>query len=309
MDRAACQNRWVRSVIVGLMVCISTTASRASDMTVRIAPTAAARADSFDWSEGEPGVWESVLDWNTLLILQVGLELEALLEDDEGTGFTFAGAFSVGRIVGGDNSDKDYVSGNLVSESFSDVEGDVNDWRAEVGYRFRKDEFSLGRTWYFDILAGYSQHNMDLDNRDLHATVPVNRSFSGDVASYDSTWEGPYLGVQGMLDVSGPLVFYGRLTISKTDFSGVADWKLRDDFAHPVSFEQEADGWGTSMRAGAGYRVSESVTLTGTLLLDAMVAEDGRDRTYYPDGTFVDIDLYEVSWSSFGLQGALVFNF
>ena len=309
MDRAACQNRWVRPVIAGLMVLNIAAVSCASDMTVRIAPTAALRADAFSWSEGDDGRWESVLDWNTLLILQAGLELEALLEDDEGTGFTFAGMFSVGSILSGESSDRDYSYGDLTIESFSDTEGEVSDWRAEVGYRFRIDEFAFNRTWYLDILVGYSQHNMDLENRNLLQTLPDPDSRAGAVASYDSTWEGPYLGGQVMLDVSGPLVFYGRLTISKTDFSGVADWKLRTDFAHPVSFEQEADGWGTSMRAGAGYRVSDSVTLTGTLLLDAMVAEDGRDRTYFSDGTFVDIDLYEVNWSSFGLQGALVYNF
>ena len=77
--------------MTGLVLLLGVMTLVASDMTVKVAPTVGLRVDSFEWTEGEPGVWESALEWNSLMIVQAGLELEALLEDDEGTGFIFGG--------------------------------------------------------------------------------------------------------------------------------------------------------------------------------------------------------------------------
>lgn len=70
-------------------------------------------------------------------------------------------------------------------------------------------------------------------------------SFEGLNSTYDAKREGVWLGFDLVWEISEGLDFSGTFEYYWADYEGEADWNLRDDFAHPVSFRHDADGTGT----------------------------------------------------------------
>jgi hypothetical protein len=267
------------------------------------------RTDAFDWNEGEDPVWESVLEWEDLQIWEFSIGGQVFFENFEGRGAWFAASLASGSINGGENSDRDYIFGSLTDESYSDVGGDVADSTIEGGYRFPLTWRPADADVSLIVLLGYSYHQMNLDDEDLRVTEPFGYTFSGNVSTYDAEWSGPYLGAHILIDYPGQFNLYGRLTYHIADFEAVADWILREDFAHPVSFEHDADGHGLVFRIGGTRELTQDLSLNVAITLQSWLADSGTDRTYFAAGGSVDIDLHEVNWVSRGLTAGLAYRF
>lgn len=286
----------------------ASTMAVAGQLRGEIGPEGGLRVDQFNWNEGDAPIWESKLEWKNLRIWEAGVRASLRYDAWNGWGPVLSGRATAGTIARGDNTDTDYEFGQTIARSESETGGDVMDEEIDLGYRFefarKKSKVSFAVT----PLAGYSRHEMNLEDSNLTIDY-ADYYYEGDVATYDATWQSFYIGVQGQMSVAKRFMMDARLTYHIADYEAEADWILREDFAHPVSFKHTADGDGVVVRLGTSFAVTEHFLLGAALTIQQWSAQDGTDRTYAADGSFEDIQIHEINWSSAGvsLNAALTF--
>jgi hypothetical protein len=92
------------------------------------------------------------------------------------------------------------------------------------------------------------------------------------------------------------------------DFEAEADWNLRDDWAHPKSFQQEADGDGTVLALVGRYDLSARWVVDLTLEYQDWKAEDGKISFFTNEGLKIQ-QLNEVNWESRTAMLGLTYRF
>jgi hypothetical protein len=92
-------------------------------------------------------------------------------------------------------------------------------------------------------------------------------------------------------------------------YDAKADWNLREDFDHPLSFEHKAEGNGIRIVAGLGAVLTEKWSLEVGYTQQEWSTEDGIDRVYFSDGTYGETRLNEVNWESRSLGLAVCYQF
>jgi len=284
------------------------------------------RLDALDWNingagnptGSEPNIL-SELEWRDLDIMQ----LKAELIGSNATGFYFRGLAAYGWVLDGENQDSDYAGDNRsleFSRSLSDTDGStVLDVSGGLGYTFFLGENDDIR---FIPIVGYSYHQQRLRMRNGNQKVwstanaliydpdtvggPALGPFSGLNASYDSNWSGPWLGFDMQMDLQDSSMLFERVEGHLASYYGKANWNLRDDFAHPVSFEHEANGRGWVLELGWRDQPSRHYWTWGvTASLQSWTTDAGIDRTFFVDpappcngNCYSESGLNEVNWSS-----------
>lgn len=226
-----------------------------------------------------------------------------------------------GVAVTGDNQDSDYLGDNRTREfsrSTNAVDGnDVWDGSAGIGPRWSFFESSL----LLCPLLGYAVSEQDLNIVDGYqaltnppATTPLG-PFAGLDSRYETRWKGPWIGADLWLLVpckSGPLTVVGvqfSCEYHWLEYDAEANWNLRADFDHPVSFTHEADGNGWVTGASILFQMKNRWGINLGMHMKDMTTDAGLDRTYYADGTKVDTRLNEVRWRSYAFEAGLSYRF
>jgi len=280
------------------------------------------RTDELDWnisgdiSGGNPGVL-SELKWDDLSIFQIRGSNTTLYR-----GLLFKGHLAYGWIVGGDNQDSDFLGDDRTiefSRSNNDAgDGSTFDASAGIGYRFSPGSGFIG----IGPMAGYSYHRQNLVMTDGNQTVtspiaPALGPVEGLDSAYDAEWKGPWVGVDltfqsppGQMDKS-PERYELNLGFQYhwADYHAEADWNLRTDFAHPKSFEHDADGDGIVLSAELCVFFNQNWALSLSGDYQQWETEDGTDRTFFADGTIGQTRLNEVNWTSYGILLGCVYSF
>jgi hypothetical protein len=171
-------------------------------------------------------------------------------------------------------------------------------------------------------MVGYSYHQQRLRMRNgnqilwdsANAVIynpnlvgsPSLGPFPGLDSSYEAQWSGFWMGFDMQMDLQSSNILFARVEVHQAFFLGRANWNLRDDFAHPVSFEHEADGQGWVLELGWRNSPSRHRWVWGvTVSLQSWTTDSGVDRIYYFDNTFDEGQLNEVNWSSRSLNFTL----
>ncbi|MDT8383917.1 MAG: hypothetical protein RRB22_05840 [Gammaproteobacteria bacterium] len=281
------------------------------------------RLDALDWSidgagnpvGSEPNIL-SELEWRDTEIVQ----LKAELVGTNRAGFYFRGSAALGRSFDGENQDSDYAGDNRTlefSRSLNDTNGsEVLDLGGGLGYTFF---LGVDQAIRLVPMVGYSYHQQrlrmrngnqvlwDADNAAIYdpgiVSGPPLGPFAGLDSSYEAHWFGPWLGVDLRMDLAGGSAVFARVEAHQATYFAQADWNLRDDFAHPVSFEHEADGRGWVLELGwqalpSRYQWTWGVTLS----LQDWTTNSGTDRTFFADNTFSEGRLNGANWSSRSLS-------
>jgi len=270
------------------------------------------RVDSLDWNiraGSSPNVL-SELEWEDMDIAQLRGELLG----GNGEGIYFRGQASYGWVWDGQNRDSDYAGDNRsleFSRSSNSVDGSrVLDLSAGLGMTFHT---GAADQWRIIPVVGYSWHYQNLRMRngnqvvwdssnaallDINGNVPLG-SFDGLNSSYDAQWYGPWLGTDIFLDLQAGGTVFLRLEAHRVHYSAQANWNLRSDFAHPVSFEHRADGWGQVLELG-WQDVSSRMHWTWgvSIVVQSWSTDAGVDRIFFSDGGVGVARLNEVNWSS-----------
>lgn len=244
----------------------------------------------------------SELKWTSLRSAQLKLGADYT----HSSGMHVQGSAAYGRIDKGDNQDSDYLGDNRTlefSRSDNKTDGDnVRDASVAVGYRIAAFKDRVRSNTYTTLLLGYSRHEQHLRITDGNQTVPATGPFTGLNSTYETRWKGPWVGLHLLSEERNGFASFLNLEHHKADYSADADWNLRADFQHPVSYTHSADGAGDGIAIGfiAGRRDDkpENWVMTFTWEYQRWTTDPGLDRTFFSDGTTADTRLNDVTWTS-----------
>ncbi|MDT8334588.1 MAG: hypothetical protein RQ753_02725 [Desulfurivibrionaceae bacterium] len=267
------------------------------------------RIDQFDWNIADdlsgsatPNILSELI-WEDLDIYQLGVESDWRISNNRVPFLgLLTGGVSYGNIFAGSNRDSDYDGDNrtlVFSRSENDGgDGEVWDLSIAAGPEF----VFFGGGFGLAPLLGYSYHEQNLTSKEGFQTVPPHGSFTGLDSSYDAVWKGGWLGINLRVTPSDSLALSGRFEWHRAEYRAEANWNLRDDLQHPVSFAQTADqAEGLVARLGAELAVSRKAWLTLDAAYMRWQAEDGIDTVYFADGSASRTRLNEANWESLGL--------
>lgn len=269
--------------------------------------SAGPRSDEFDWNIAAPSGTPNILSeltWDNIDIFQI----KGTAWTPVNRSFYIRGAFGYGWIYDGDNRDSDYNGDNRTlefsrSNNSSDT-GDVWDASAGVGYIF------LNTSMRAASLLGYSYHMQNFTMTDGFQTIPPLGPFPGLNSSYDAMWYGPWFGLEVTSGyMKEALTFRGTFEYHLAHYKAQANWNLRTDFQHPVSFEHRGNGSGVVVSAGLDYAVDERWSVNGDLLVQRWKIEDGTDVTFLSNGSTPSTPLNEVNWSSSALMFGIKYRY
>ena len=285
------------------------------------------RVDDFDWNiagdihGNSPNVL-SELTWDDLEIYQLELYNKTIVREV----FYLRGSLSYGWIKGGGNQDSDYLEDNRSLE-FSRSnngadDGNTLDASLGMGYPFTFGSGFVGLT----PLVGYSYHEQNLTMTDGSQTItwisldpdfpdgPPLGPMVGLDNTYEAQWKGPWVGFDLIFtskDVHrywAQVEAYVNLEYHWADYCAEADWNLRTDFAHPKSFEHDADGDGIALSAGWNVVWSDHWALNANFDYQEWSADHGTDRTFFSDGSVEETRLNEVNWKSYAITVGLSYR-
>lgn len=230
------------------------------------------------------------------------------------SGVQLQGLYQVGEASSGTNQDSDYDGDNRTDEysrSYSDADGsEITRFDLVFGYRIR-----LGDNWTLipKLAYTYNEQLMKMTNGvqvlDTRAHALSLGPFAGNLnSSYTAEWEGIWLG--GSLEWRVPK---HRISLELQghwhDYYAEANWNLREDFAHPVSFAHwsEATGFRWTLHYQFYFHQRFSAWVQATA--EDFEADPGRDVVYFADGTKGATRLNGVTWDSSGYAMGIEFHF
>lgn len=273
------------------------------------------RRDQLDWNIAGPNNAPNILSelkWKDIEIAEIRFGTTLYTEDN----WVFSLDAGYGRIYDGDNQDSDYLGNNRTLE-FSRSnngadQGEVYDVSISAGHRYRWQHDLESGAIYSELrpLLGLSYHAQNLKIVDGFQTIPAFGAFSGLDSSYDAAWFGPWIGLDGLLEVNERWALNLGVEYHYAWYDATANWNLRPDFAHPESFTHEAKGTGWVTSLNSNYQFSPSLGLNIGLDYQLWKADkDGVDRTFFANGTNGTVKFNEVNWRSFGANIGLIYEF
>lgn len=248
----------------------------------------------------------SELTWSDLQIAQI----KGMFETTFNERIKLFGMLSYGDIFNGDNQDSDYNGDNRTfefSRSNNDAgEGDLLDASIGIGFLLARffDE-RAGREMRLYPKVGYSYHEQNLVVTDGFQTIPALGPFAGLRSTYETVWEGPWVGLALEFELSDSSYLGVEYQYHWADYTGVANWNLRSDLQHPKSFEHTAEGWGHLFDVSYNKRVNKIWGWGLGLLIENWETNDGDDKVFLSNGSILETRLNEVVFTSWVLS----FNF
>lgn len=271
------------------------------------------RQDDVDWNiaypTGVPNI-VSELQWKNVE--------SAMFET--GIAITYAenwhaeGQFGYGAIVDGDNQDSDYDLNDRQGEfsrSYSVTDdGATIDVSGGLGYHFTIGNKDSTPRIRLTPKAGFAFHTQQFNDTNGVQVIPAYGNFGGLDSTYDSTWYGPWGGLATRFVITRQLSLDGSIEYHWANYEGTGNWNLRDDFQHPKSFEQEADGDGVVASAGARYLFSPEWAVRLTADYQRWKANNnGKNTFHFANGFIVESRYNEVNWDSYGFNLGMEYKF
>ena len=283
------------------------------------------RYDRLNWNiagnlNGENPNILSELEWTDIEILQ--LQFSGWLVLHERIPFlnkeTFLQAdLSIGTINSGKVRDSDYSADNRNDEWSRSIsaadKGYVFDLSGAVGPIYSFDTFA---TFSITPLLGYGFNLQNLAMTDGVQTIatagitPDIGPFDGNLNnSYVTYWYGPWIGLNVEGKISKKIKLATGVEYHWVEYFAQADWNLRNDFDHPVSFEHETTGDGVVCKLDVQYEIDKkwSLQVGGNWQHWGTVA--GSVRTFMADGSVNKTRLNEVNWNSYALTVGFKYSF
>lgn len=270
------------------------------------------RQDDFNWhisgSNGTPNIL-SELNWR-----KMDIRLARLFGEFNVDKVVLFGEFTTGVIADGASQDSDYSGNNRTfefSRSTSDAGGKVYDASVGVGipiwFFLPSIDGSAVLTPLFGLAGNYQHMNMTNGVQRIPADGPFPVALD---SSYKASWEGPWFGARGEFFKAKRFSAQVRWEYHfGAEYDAVANWNLRSDFQHPVSFRHGANAQGHRLMASVRYlslpRTEFFVSLDGHWYF----TDNGTDITYFSDGTTSKLQLNRAEWDSVGINFGVATHF
>ena len=280
------------------------------------------RRDSLSWSiagnnNGHYVNILSELQWSDLTIYQLSLSNRTVIRDR----VYLRGHLDFGVVESGSNRDSDYDGDDRTQEFSRSINGvDGNSvWNASAGIGPRLAFFD--ETIVVCPLLGYAVSEQDLNIVDGYQAIsePPSSTPIGPIAGLDSRyqtrWKGPWLGADLMVSIPSTQGTFTRVGILFSgeyhwvDYDAEANWNLRQDYRHPVSFSHAAEGSGYQVGAKLLFESGDRWGMQAGMRVLEMTTDSGKDRIYYANGTTTETRLNEVQWRSFTFEAGISCRF
>lgn len=272
------------------------------------------RNDELVWNKAAPGGQPNILSeltWEDIEIATINLGATLYSRHN----WFVNGDVVWGEIVDGKNQDSDYLGNNRTLE-FSRSnngadEGNILDMSIGLGYRYQWLTHETG-TRGFEVRPkiGLAYHSQDLKAVDGFQTIPASGAFPGLNSSYDTTWFGPWIGLEGLFYQSDKFSLGLNFEYHHIQYDATAQWNLRSDFAQPESFTHEADGYGLVTELSSKWHFTPTLALTLDLQYQKWLADrNGKETIFFADGDVAKLQFNEVEWDSYGLSLGLNYAF
>jgi len=258
-----------------------------------------------DWniadSDGQPNVLsELIFNADEVVILELG---GRLFVDSGPLNHVFGEMRGwVGLLKNGTSEDRDWNSDDrqdLYSLSRSELYGhNVKKFSLALGYRFPLTEMLT-----LSPMIGYAHSEQDFQVRNgfqLVSEAPASGelgSFEGLDSRYNATWNSGWLGGEIVLNFAEQHDLVLRLEYHAADYEADANWNLRPDLAHPLSFRHEIDdqkGYLAALRYR--YPIYDSLSILVGIEYEKLKGKDGTDTIFGSDGSTITSPLNEVNW-------------
>lgn len=255
----------------------------------------------------------SELTWRDLLSYQMGTSGKVVWNNR----LRLEGDFDYGWIFDGTNQDSDFSLDNRRGEfSRSDnvSDGDsVLDATAGLGYQF---SLQVPENWQeflteelaMTLLAGYSYHEQNLRMTDGFQTIPATGAFAGLNSTYQTEWEGPWVGLEAAGQRQNFRGF-SRLEYHWANYYAQANWNLRTDFQHPVSYVHMADGFGVVFAFGGEFLINDQWSVGLKAKVQRWETDPGIIRFHLENGTTPEQQFREGKWDSYALMFSSTYLF
>ena len=280
------------------------------------------RFDRLRWSIAGYGLSPNILSelaWSDVFSHQLTLGGRTRISPH----FYGRGHVSFAWIQSGNVQDSDYLGDNRTQEfsrSVCETNGDhLWDVVAGVGYPF---SFS-NRRLFIAPMAGFSIHRQIFRITDGQQIIsePPSQTRIGPLDSrlnslFSTMWQNVWIGCDLRYNTASsfklPPPMAWELSLKYyvfADYSAEADWNLRSDLAHPVSFEHEARGQGISVQFLWMIYLSRHIDMNFTINYIRLKADDGTDKVYAADGRQITTRLNEVLWQSNSVMVGIAYRF
>lgn len=279
------------------------------------------REDDLDWNiagniyGNNPNIL-SELTWEDLESYQLKLSGTVNVKNQ----IFLSGSVIYGMIYEGENQDSDYAGDNRTLEfsrsNNNADDGDLWDLSLGVGPRIN---FGLS---YFSLvpMVGYSYHKQNLKITDGYQTIdedpPIALGpFSGLDSSYETVWQGPWLGANLALNAMQPMWIFREVRFHVgfeyhwANYYAEANWNLREDLEHPKSFEHDASGYGLVWTMAARFFLSDRWSFCLSYDYHQWETDEGTDRVFLSNGTMAVTQLNRVRWSGRALSLGVACHF
>lgn len=269
------------------------------------------RVDSFNWniagnSSGTGPNILSELTWSDVTSFQLRATARAVIDER----LYMRGYIQGGPILSGQVQDSDFAGDNRTMEfSRSDNDADRgNIWAISGAAGYRSGFPLLSGSLDVMPLAGYSFHEQNLTLRNGFQTIPPTGPFTGLASTYSARWHGPFLGLDTAYRVSA-FIIRAAAEYHYFFYRGLANWNLRSDFAHPLSFRHTAEGGGLRLVVGGEYKAAKNLRASIDFVYNNWETGPGNDRTFFANGSVVDTQLNVVNLDSKSVFLDIAWNF
>ena len=307
-------------------VCISGCVVLVSQLAVLPAASAAGNSDTPDSFSVSIGQRTDNLNWNiagstvnivselkyqNIAITQLQTEGEFNFEDGQQLRINL----DYGVINSGAGQDSDYNGNNRTQEysrSINQTGGNVLDASLGFGEKLRLLDMESGAL-YVTPLVGLSLHQQDLTMTNGVQTIAQPPRALGPIpgmsSSYNAQWAGPWLGTEARVETATGWTMTANAEYHWVAYAAEANWNLRSDLAHPLSFRQTSTGSGIVMSVGASYPFAQNWKMNVTLERQQWTTHTGSDLIYFADGTVGSARLNAVNWDSTSYNLGIVHYF
>ena len=274
---------------------------------LKLRPSFGFRMDDLEWSiadkDGHPNIL-SELEFNDLFILQAGIDFNLSIHE-----LYFRSTLNYGEIIDGICTDSDYNLDNrngLFSRSESKINNDnIKDISLGFGYQFYLRHKKVKITPLF----GISEHTQNLRITNGVQTFPYLGTIPGLNSTYQSKWSGGWFGMDILFKPAGRFFLTSSLEFHTANYKAKADWNLRDDFDHPVSYTHKAKGNGIVFKAGLNIIFGKHWNAGLENIWQDWWTDSGIDKVYLSTGETVSTKLNQVNWESKSINLFLSYKF
>ncbi|MDY6843111.1 MAG: hypothetical protein SVW57_03350 [Thermodesulfobacteriota bacterium] len=253
----------------------------------------------------------SELEFTNLEILQAGFGIESSVFNRVHLHWSIHG----GCIFDGMGFDSDYDENDrngLWSRSQFEINNDqIFDTSGGVGYIFK---IMNERVTITPLIGGsYHKQNLRLTNGVQIFATPGITPDLGPITDLNSTYQTDWISVLLGTDIDIKVVNTIILSLScryhLLYFEADANWNLRTDFQHPVSFTHESYGEGLVFASGITLPFTQQWQVGLSYNWETWWTEAGTDFVFLTTGQTQITRLNEVNWESQSINLSLHYRF